>query len=82
MSEAAYSNVNVIAGTLKLYLRLLPIPLITFQAYPAFMEAARLPSATERILGTRNALTHLPVAHFNCLKFIIDHLHRYENLFI
>lgn len=39
MSEAAYSNINVIAGTLKLYLRLLPVPLITFQAYPAFMAA-------------------------------------------
>lgn len=41
MSEAAYGNVNVIAGTLKLYLRLLPVPLITFQAYPSFMAAGR-----------------------------------------
>lgn len=40
MSESAYGNINVIAGTLKLYLRLLPVPLITFQAYPSFMEAA------------------------------------------
>lgn len=40
MSESAYSNINVIAGTLKLYLRLLPVPLITFQAYPCFMEAS------------------------------------------
>lgn len=39
MSETAYGNINVIAGTLKLYLRLLPVPLITFQAYPSFMEA-------------------------------------------
>lgn len=41
MSEATYGNVNVIAGTLKLYLRLLPVPLITFQAYPSFMAAGR-----------------------------------------
>lgn len=41
MSETAYGNVNVIAGTLKLYLRLLPVPLITFQAYPAFMATTR-----------------------------------------
>lgn len=39
MSEAAYGNVNVIAGTLKLYLRLLPVPLVTYQAYPAFMNS-------------------------------------------
>ena len=41
MSESAYGNINVIAGTLKLYLRLLPVPLITFQSYPSFMEATR-----------------------------------------
>lgn len=39
MSETAYSNINVIAGTLKLYLRLLPVPLITFHAYPTFIES-------------------------------------------
>lgn len=40
MSESAYSNVNVIAGTLKLYLRLLPVPLITYHAYPTFINSA------------------------------------------
>lgn len=41
MSENAYSNVNVIAGVLKLYLRLLPVNLITFQIYPDLMESTR-----------------------------------------
>lgn len=41
ISPQAYENINVIAGTLKLYLRLLPIPLITFEAHPALMKAAR-----------------------------------------
>lgn len=40
MSETAYSNINVIAGTLKLYLRLLPVPLITYHAYPTFIMSA------------------------------------------
>lgn len=39
MSESAYSNINVIAGTLKLYLRLLPVPLITYHAYPTFIAS-------------------------------------------
>lgn len=39
MSETAYSNINVIAGVLKLYLRLLPVPLITFQVYPDLMSS-------------------------------------------
>lgn len=40
MSEVAYGNVNVVAGTLKLYLRLLPVPLVTFGAYGAFIRSA------------------------------------------
>lgn len=39
MSESAYSNINVVAGTLKLYLRLLPVPLITYHAYPTFIAS-------------------------------------------
>lgn len=42
ISESAYSNINVIAGTLKLYLRLLPLPLITFQAYGAFISSTSM----------------------------------------
>nr|CAD7397187.1 unnamed protein product [Timema cristinae] len=41
MSPEVYDNINVIAGTLKLYLRLLPIPLITFDTHPALITAAR-----------------------------------------
>lgn len=41
MSETAYANINVIAGVLKLYLRLLPVPLITFQTYPDLMASTR-----------------------------------------
>lgn len=40
LSEKAYSNINVVAGTLKMYLRLLPVPLITYNAYPTFIQSA------------------------------------------
>lgn len=52
MSETAYSNINVIAGTLKLYLRLLPVPLITYHAYPTFIK-----STSESFLN--HSSTHL-----------------------
>jgi len=35
-----YEDINIITGALKLYFRELPIPLITYDAYPHFMEAA------------------------------------------
>ncbi len=34
-----YDNINVIASILKLYFRLLPIPLITFDAHPVLLKA-------------------------------------------
>ncbi|XP_053951931.1 N-chimaerin [Anastrepha ludens] len=76
MSEAAYGNVNVIAGTLKLYLRLLPVPLITFQAYPSFMQAARTSNTVEQIKNMTDSAKRLPPAHYNCLKFMAEHLKR------
>ena len=35
-------DIHVITGLLKLYLRLLPIPLITFDSYPRFIESASM----------------------------------------
>lgn len=81
MSEAVYS-INVITGTLKLFLRLLPIPLVTFQAYPIFIEIASEKTEVEIIQKLREAMRSLPSSHFNCLKYIILHLNRYaENKF-
>ncbi|TRY85334.1 hypothetical protein DNTS_031286 [Danionella cerebrum] len=40
ISVNTYEDINVITGALKLYFRDLPIPLITYDAYPRFLEAA------------------------------------------
>ncbi|KAG4065850.1 hypothetical protein HA402_012528 [Bradysia odoriphaga] len=76
MSESAFGNINVVAGTLKMYLRLLPVPLVTFQAYPAFINSTRLNSVGEQVIAMRDAVKQLPQAHFNCLKYMIEHLNR------
>nr|XP_016937302.1 N-chimaerin [Drosophila suzukii] len=76
MSETAYGNVNVIAGTLKLYLRLLPVPLITFQAYPSFMAAGRTNKQTEQRQLMAEAVRRLPPAHHSCLQYMLEHLKR------
>jgi hypothetical protein len=39
LSQEKYPNVNVITGALKSYLRLLPIPLITFIVHPLLIDA-------------------------------------------
>lgn len=40
ISASAYADINIIAGALKLYLRDLPIPIITFELYTKFIQAA------------------------------------------
>lgn len=40
ISASAYADINIIAGALKLYLRDLPIPVITFDLYSTFIQAA------------------------------------------
>nr|CAD7255910.1 unnamed protein product [Timema shepardi] len=76
MSPEVYDNINVIAGTLKLYLRLLPIPLITFDTHPALITAAQLKTVEEQKKGMKDALTLLPGAHLNTLKILMEHLNR------
>lgn len=38
ISEAKYDDINSITSVLKLYFRLLPIPLITFEAYKIIID--------------------------------------------
>lgn len=40
ISRNAFEDINVITGVLKLFFRLLPVPLITFEAYSSFIAAA------------------------------------------
>ena len=75
MSEHSYS-VNVITGTLKLYLRLLPIPLVTFQAYPTFIATTKEKTEADVIQKLKEAVKTLPAAHLSCLKYVIAHLNR------
>lgn len=76
MSESSGYSVNVITGTLKLYLRLLPIPLVTFQAYPVFIATTKEKTEIDMVQKLREAVRTLPTAHLNCLKYTIQHLNR------
>ena len=39
LSPAVYDNIHVLTGALKLYLRLLPIPLVTYDIHPILIKA-------------------------------------------
>ncbi|XP_068623605.1 beta-chimaerin [Battus philenor] len=77
---SVYSNINVIAGTLKLYLRLLPVPLITYEVHPKLVNAIQMKTTAAQVTSLRECLDLLPPAHFNCLQYMVQHLHRVSQL--
>nr|ABF22392.1 chimerin 2 [Takifugu rubripes] len=76
ISASAYADINIIAGALKLYLRDLPIPVITFELYSKFIQAARIPNADTRLEAIHDSLLQLPPAHYETLRYLMAHLKR------
>uniref|UniRef100_A0A7N6BVH3 Beta-chimaerin n=1 Tax=Anabas testudineus TaxID=64144 RepID=A0A7N6BVH3_ANATE len=76
ISANAYADINIIAGALKLYLRDLPIPVITFDLYSKFIQAAKIPNAESRLEAIHEGLLQLPPAHYETLRYLMAHLKR------
>uniref|UniRef100_A0A669B5Y2 Chimaerin n=1 Tax=Oreochromis niloticus TaxID=8128 RepID=A0A669B5Y2_ORENI len=76
ISSNAYEDINIITGALKLYFRELPIPLITYDAYPRFIEAAKITDPEKRLEALHEALKLLPPAHCETLRYLMGHLKR------
>ncbi|XP_061557719.1 active breakpoint cluster region-related protein isoform X2 [Phycodurus eques] len=69
-------DINAIAGTLKLYFRELPEPLLTDRLYPAFMEGISLsdPAAKENCM--MHLLRSLPDPNLMTFLTLLEHLKR------
>uniref|UniRef100_A0A8C6UTK2 ABR activator of RhoGEF and GTPase n=1 Tax=Neogobius melanostomus TaxID=47308 RepID=A0A8C6UTK2_9GOBI len=69
-------DINAIAGTLKLYFRELPEPLLTDRLYPAFMEGTALsdPAAKENCM--MHLLRSLPEPNLMTFLTLLEHLKR------
>lgn len=76
ISPKMYEDINVIAGVLKLYFRLLPIPIITFDSYPHFLSAAKRSTEEARLSAVKEAVGTLPPAHYQTIKYLMAHLSR------
>lgn len=64
ISASIYPDINIIAGALKLYFRDLPIPVITYDTYSKFIEAA----SKYCIVICTNLYLHLPSVKLSTLK--------------
>ncbi|XP_077472586.1 N-chimaerin-like [Stigmatopora argus] len=76
VSVKSYEDINIITGALKLYLRDLPVPVISYNAYPRFIEAAKLADQDKKLEAFREALALLPLSHHETLKYLMAHLKR------
>ncbi|XP_007466187.1 PREDICTED: beta-chimaerin-like [Lipotes vexillifer] len=74
ISANIYPDINIITGALKLYFRDLPIPVITYDTYSKFIEAAKISSVDERLEAVHEVLMLLPPAHYETLRYLMIHL--------
>lgn len=83
ISKKDFPDINAISGALKLYLRQLPIPLVPFDIFGAFMDAVQNQDDNMRIDALHEAIVQLhetKPAHFHTLKHMVAHLNRVTQL--
>ncbi|XP_074122703.1 beta-chimaerin isoform X1 [Sminthopsis crassicaudata] len=74
ISAHIYPDINIITGALKLYFRDLPIPVITYDTYAKFIDAAKISNPDERLEAVHEVLMLLPPAHYETLRYLMIHL--------
>ncbi|CAH8460885.1 unnamed protein product [Schistosoma turkestanicum] len=78
VSEVRVRDINVLTSLIKSFLRQLPVPLITYEAYPDLLDVVRDDRLTEqeKLDLLKKILARLPGAHYESLRYFINHIHR------
>jgi len=71
-------DIHAVTSVLKQYFRRLPTPLITWEVYDGFLDAATAEgiSDEDRAAGMRTCVARLPHAHRDTLELLVEHLVR------
>eukprot|EP00041_Stephanoeca_diplocostata_P031737 m.996213 g.996213 ORF g.996213 m.996213 type:complete len:502 (-) comp24019_c0_seq26:1916-3421(-) len=69
-------SIHNCSSALKQFLRELDEPLLTFDGYPDFIRAVKLPDAEARVEAVVEAVGRLPVYNFYTLRALMEHLQR------
>ncbi|NXQ39359.1 RGAP1 protein, partial [Catharus fuscescens] len=73
---SSVTDIHVVCGVLKDFLRGLKEPLVTFNLHPAFLRAADIPSDAASDTALRHVVSKLPPANRDTLAFLMLHLLR------
>lgn len=81
MDYSQILDISILTGAVKLYLRELPLPLITYDAYNEIMKVTAAVSDPDDESFDwqpfRDALKLLPKVHYTTLQYLAQHLHEY-----
>ncbi|KAJ2960317.1 hypothetical protein NQZ79_g4269 [Umbelopsis isabellina] len=69
-------DINVATGLLKLYFRELKDPLLTYEYYESYLDAARIPDYDERMFTIKSLIRVLPPVNYHTLEYLMRHLNR------
>ncbi|KAM6307936.1 rho GTPase-activating protein 9 [Podargus strigoides] len=76
LADPAWSDVHVVTGALKLFLRELPEPLVPYRLFDPFIEAVKLPDPQEQVERVAELVHSLPPPNYATLRFLLAHLCR------
>lgn len=74
LSRSKVEDINSVAGLLKLFLRMLPQPLITDSVHRELIEAVKWKYETDKLSSFKKSLRQLPTAHQSTLRLLLNHL--------
>ncbi|KAK9352333.1 hypothetical protein V1523DRAFT_414264 [Lipomyces doorenjongii] len=74
--ELMQGDICGVTSALKQYLRHLPVPLVTYDSYAAFIAVAEHDDFERKIYRLAQIMKSLPRAHQTCLECIVRHLSR------
>jgi len=74
-SEEMY-DIHAVAGLLKLFLRELTEPILTFELQPKFLQIPELESRNQKIYELANLVSLLPLENYTLLRCLSAHLVR------
>eukprot|EP00064_Thunnus_orientalis_P008312 superscaffoldBa00000979_g8335 len=72
--EVYLQDIHCVGSLCKLYFRELPNPLLTYELYSKFTEAASVRGDHERLVHIQKVIKELPTPHFKTLEYLTKHL--------
>ncbi|XP_020903374.1 rho GTPase-activating protein 12 [Exaiptasia diaphana] len=74
-----FDDVHALTGSLKLYFRELPEPLVPFDFFSGFVEAIKQNSKNAKLGALKSLVGQLPKVNYETLKMLLGHLSKVEH---